>query len=349
MNSWWACRSSCSAWSGFAAGDEVAGLFGDDPGLVERAGSFLAPGFGLLHGPVQQCLARLAVAAGEGGIGSLPQQVERHGLAVTVQQADRVLAEPERLGGRAAAQSGDGAGGACGGDGRVIGEQGEPGQLQIQHQITAGLRRRPAPGREQRPGADGGQGGLLAGAERLDPPGGQRVGGQGRAGRVVQVRVGVQQPQAPQPGRRPAHLAGEHLDHRFRHRQVEQRDRPQQGDVRRPGLVQQGVEGQVFQERPHLGIGGQVTLAQVGFHAGHRRLGPLQPDLLAVDQPQADQVLQAGVAPADRHRPGGQPGPLGQAFGGGEGLLAALQLALRHLRQRPQLHRPPAGPAARRG
>ena len=190
----------------FAAGDETAGSFGDDPGLVERAGSLLVPGFCLLHCPVQQGLARLAVAAGQGGISRPPQQVERHGLAVTVQQPDRVLAEPERIGGRAAAQSGDGAGGAGRDDCRVIGEQGEPGQLQIKRQVTAGLRRRPAPGREQRPGARGGQGGLLAGAERLDPPGGQRVGGQRRAGRVVQVRVGVQQPQAPQPGRRPAHL-----------------------------------------------------------------------------------------------------------------------------------------------
>ena len=37
-------------------------------------------------------------------------------------------------------------------------------------------------------------------------------------------------------------------------------------------------------------------------------------DLLPVDQPQADQVLQAGVAPAHRQRPRGQPGPLGQAL-----------------------------------
>ena len=68
-------------------------------------GSFLVPGFGLLHGPVQQCLACLAVAAGEGGIGRAAQQFQRHRLAVTVQQIDRVLSEPERLGGRAAAQS----------------------------------------------------------------------------------------------------------------------------------------------------------------------------------------------------------------------------------------------------
>ena len=38
----------------FAAGDQVAGSFGDDPGLVERVSFLLAAGLGLLHGPVQQ-------------------------------------------------------------------------------------------------------------------------------------------------------------------------------------------------------------------------------------------------------------------------------------------------------
>ena len=131
----------------FAAGEETAGLFGDDPGLVERAGSLLVPGLGLLHGPVQQRLAGLAVAAGQGSIGSQSKQGERPSLAVLVQQRDGVLAEPERAGGRAAAQGGHGAGGACRHDCRVIGQQGEPGQLQIQRQVTAGLRRA-APGRE---------------------------------------------------------------------------------------------------------------------------------------------------------------------------------------------------------
>ena len=287
----------------FAAGDEMAGLLEDDPGPVERAGCLLVPGLHLLGCPVQQCLTGLAVAAGEGRIGGPPQQFEWHGAVVPVEQPDRVLAETECIGGRAGAQRGDSAGGAGGGDGRVVGEQGELGQLQIQRPVTAGLWRGPAPGGEQRPGADRGQGGLLAGAERLDAPGGQRVGGQRQAGRVLQVRVGVQQPQAAQPVRRPPHLTGEHSDHRFGHRQVEQRGRPQQGDVRGPGLLQQGIEGQVFQERPHLGIGGQVALRQVGFHARDRRLGPVQADLLPVDQPQPDQVLQARVAPADRQRP----------------------------------------------
>ena len=89
--------------------------------------------------------------------------MEWHGLAVAVEQADRVLAEPERLSRRAVAQRGDRAGGAGGGDGGIIGEQAEPGQLQIQRQATGILRRRAAPGREQRPGAHGGQGGLLGG------------------------------------------------------------------------------------------------------------------------------------------------------------------------------------------
>ena len=100
----------------------------------------------------------------------------------------------------------------------------------------------------------------------------------------MQVRVGVQQPQAAQPGRGSAHLPGQHPDHRFGHRQVEQRGRPQQRDVRRPGLLQQGIECQVLQERPHLGIGGQAALLEVGFHAGHRRLGPLQAHLFPVHQ-----------------------------------------------------------------
>ena len=88
---------------GLAAGDEVAGLFGDDPGLAERAGSFFALGFRLFHGPAQQCLAGLAVTTGDSGIGGLPQQFEWHGHAVAVEQADRVLAEPERPGGGAIA------------------------------------------------------------------------------------------------------------------------------------------------------------------------------------------------------------------------------------------------------
>jgi hypothetical protein len=36
---------------GLAAGDEVAGSFGDDPGLAERVGSFCALSFRLFHGP----------------------------------------------------------------------------------------------------------------------------------------------------------------------------------------------------------------------------------------------------------------------------------------------------------
>ena len=332
-----------------AAGDQVAASFGDDPGLVERVGSLLAAGFGLLHGPVQQVLACLAVAAGQGGIGRLPQQVQRHGLAVPVQQRDRVLAEPVRVGGRAGAQGGDGAGGAGGGDGRVIGEQGEPGQLQIQRRIPARPGCRAAPGGEQRPGGDRGQRGLLAGGERVQAPGGQRAGGQGRAGRVVQVGVGVGQAQAAQPARRPAHLGGQRLDHRFGHRQVEQRDRPQQRAVRRPGLLQQGVQGQVLQERPHLGIGGQVALAQVGFHAGDRGLGPVRAHLLAVDQPQPDQVLQAGVAPADRHRPGRQPGPLGQPLRPGSAPAAGAAACAGPRRTAAAAAPAPAGPAARPG
>ena len=148
----------------------MAGLLGDDPGPVERAGFLFVPGFGLLRGPVQQRLARLAVAAGEGGIGRPAQQLERHGLVVPVEQLDRLLAEPERLSRRATAQRGDRARRAGGGDGRVIGEQGEPGQLQIQRQATARMGRRPAPGRQQRPRADGGQSGLLTWAERSSRP-----------------------------------------------------------------------------------------------------------------------------------------------------------------------------------
>jgi hypothetical protein len=36
---------------GPAAGDEVAGSFGDDPGLAERVSWFFALGFRLFHGP----------------------------------------------------------------------------------------------------------------------------------------------------------------------------------------------------------------------------------------------------------------------------------------------------------
>src|SRR6266566_6910874 len=104
---------------GVAAGDQTAGLFGDDPGPVQRAGSLPAPGAGLLDGPVQQCLARVTVAAGEGSISRLPQQGQWHRLAVLVEQADRVLAELERLSSRAAAQSSNRARSAGGGDGGV--------------------------------------------------------------------------------------------------------------------------------------------------------------------------------------------------------------------------------------
>ena len=61
---------------------------------------------------------------------------------VPVEQADRVLVELQRLSRPAAAQRGNRAGGAGGGDGGVIGEQAEPGQLQIQRQATSILRRR---------------------------------------------------------------------------------------------------------------------------------------------------------------------------------------------------------------
>jgi hypothetical protein len=37
----------------FAAGDEMAGPFGDDPGLVERAGSYIVSSLHLLDCPVQ--------------------------------------------------------------------------------------------------------------------------------------------------------------------------------------------------------------------------------------------------------------------------------------------------------
>ena len=56
----------------FAAGGQVAGLFGDDPGLVKRVGFLLATRLGLLHRPVQQILACLSVAAGDSGVGCLP-------------------------------------------------------------------------------------------------------------------------------------------------------------------------------------------------------------------------------------------------------------------------------------
>ena len=102
---------------------------------------------------------------------------------MTVQQLDGVLAEPGRIGGRAAAQRGDGAGGAGCGDGRAIGEQGEPGQLQIEFQSRRGRGAAPPQAANSGPVLDGGKSGLLAGAERRDAPGGQRVGGQaGRAG-----------------------------------------------------------------------------------------------------------------------------------------------------------------------
>ena len=147
---------------GLAAGDQVAGVFGDDPGPVERAGSFLGPGAGLPHRPVQEFLACPAVAAGERGLGGLPQQAEWHGHAVAVEQADRVLAELERGHGGPVAEAGDGAGGAGGGDGRVIGGQREPGQLHIQHPVTGRPRCATTPGGEQRPGGDGGQSSLFS-------------------------------------------------------------------------------------------------------------------------------------------------------------------------------------------
>jgi len=116
---------------------------------------------------------------------------------VAVEQADRVLAEPERPGRGTIEQAGDSAGGAGGGDGRVIGGQREPGQLHIQHTVTERPRCGTTPDGKQRPGGEGGQSSLFSRAERFDPPGGQRPGGQSDPGRVVDVRVGVQQSQAP--------------------------------------------------------------------------------------------------------------------------------------------------------
>jgi hypothetical protein len=47
----------------------------------------------LLHGAVEQLLADVSIAAGEGGLGDNPQEAERHRPAVAVQQLDRVLTE----------------------------------------------------------------------------------------------------------------------------------------------------------------------------------------------------------------------------------------------------------------
>ncbi|HEX2823938.1 MAG TPA: hypothetical protein VHO07_27810, partial [Streptosporangiaceae bacterium] len=63
---------------------------------------------------------------------------------------DGVLPEPGRPGSRPAAQGGHSAGGTGRGHFRVISEQGEPGQLQIQRRIPAGLRGQAAPGRVKR-------------------------------------------------------------------------------------------------------------------------------------------------------------------------------------------------------
>ena len=260
-----------------AAGDQVAGPLADDPGLVQRAGSLLPPGFGLLRGPVQQRLTRRAVTAGQRGISGLPQQVQRHGLAVAVQQPDHVLAEPGRGLGRAGAQRGDGPGAAGGGDGRVIGQQRQPGQLQVQRQVTARPRRQAAPGREQRPGAGRGQGGLLGLGERVDPPGGQRAGGQRQAapGRTGPGRGPAAPARAAGPRDPPTCPASTSITGSGTGRSNSVTARSS-ATFDRPGLVQQGVQGQVLQELPHLGIGGQVALRQVGFHAGHRGLGPVQ-------------------------------------------------------------------------
>ena len=136
--------------------------------------------------------------------------------------------------------------------------------------------------------------------ERVDPPGGQRAGGQRQPARIIQVRVGIQQPQAPQPGRSdpptcpastPITGSGTGTSNSVTARSS--------AAVRPARLVQQGVQGQVLQERPHHRIGGQVTLLAGRLPCPATAASARSSaDLLAVDQPQADQVLQARVAPA---------------------------------------------------
>ena len=71
--------------------------------------------------------------------------------------------------------------------------------------------------------------------------------------------------------------------------------------------------------------------------------------VLAVDQPQADEVLQAGVTAADRDRPGGQPGPLGQALGGVRACWRRCSLRWATSDRGRSCTSAPAGPPARPG
>jgi hypothetical protein len=179
--------------------------------------------------------------------------------------------------------------------------------------------------------------------------GSEGVGCQRGTGRVVGVGVGVEQAQAPQTWLRPADLIGQGIDDGPGDRQVEQGHGPQEGEVGRPGLGQQGVQGEVLQEAPNLDVGGQVTLSKVGLHPRDGGLGACQRHLLPVHQAQPDQVLQAGVTPAHLQRAVGQPGALHQTLLGGQRLLGdqrlltALQLALTHHGHRRELHLRQAG------
>jgi len=81
----------------------MAGLLGDDPGLVQRAGPVLVPAVRLPHRPVPQRTATLPVPAGQRGIRRRAQQRERDQAAVLVQHRDQVLPQPGRGSGRAGA------------------------------------------------------------------------------------------------------------------------------------------------------------------------------------------------------------------------------------------------------
>ena len=69
----------------FAAGDKSAGALENDAGVVEWVSSRIVSGFPSAHRPVQQCLSGIAVAAGECGVGGLPEQKDRHRMPVAVE------------------------------------------------------------------------------------------------------------------------------------------------------------------------------------------------------------------------------------------------------------------------
>jgi hypothetical protein len=128
-----------------AASDQAAGLLGKYPRSVQGTVLILVRSLCLVHRSIQQGLTRRTVPAGQGRIGGLPEQEERHCPSVAVQQGDRIAAERECVYGRTRPQGEDSFSGARRCDVRVVRQQPQAGQLEIKVQPAERLRRLPAP------------------------------------------------------------------------------------------------------------------------------------------------------------------------------------------------------------